>query len=179
MVSYDEMVDFIRSLFDLALKTNDSLEFGVLTGCLRISKESIFTGMNNLNVNSISEVQFSRIFRLYRRGSTGNAELLWSGTVSSIAKQWYDGYHFGRTEMYCPWDIAKYCNSLIYNPDAEPQAYWLNTSGNDIIRQFVSSATATMKFEIGQLIAGEVIAKKINQELTYRDFHEGRNILKS
>ena len=175
---YDKMVDFIRSLFDAALKTNDSLEFGVLTGCLRISKESIFTGMNNLNVNSISEVQFSEYFGFTDEEVKEMLNFYGLEQYHAIAKQWYDGYHFGRTEMYCPWDITKYCNSLIYNPDAEPQAYWLNTSGNDIIRQFVSSATATMKFEIGQLIAGEVIAKKINQELTYRDFHEGRNIPK-
>lgn len=175
---YDKMVDFIRSLFDAALKTNDSLEFGVLTGCLRISKESIFTGMNNLNVNSISEVQFSEYFGFTDEEVQAMLNFYGLEQYHAIAKQWYDGYHFGRTEMYCPWDITKYCNSLIYNPDAEPQAYWLNTSGNDIIRQFVSSATATMKFEIGQLIAGEIIAKKINQELTYRDFHEGRNIPK-
>ena len=175
---YDKMVDFIRSLFDAALKTNDSLEFGVLTGCLRISKESIFTGMNNLNVNSISEVQFSEYFGFTDEEVKEMLNFYGLEQYHAIAKQWYDGYHFGRTEMYCPWDITKYCNSLIYNPDAEPQAYWLNTSGNDIIRQFISSATATMKFEIGQLIAGEIIAKKINQELTYRDFHEGRNIPK-
>ena len=163
------MVDFIRSLFDAALKTNDSLEFGVMTGCLRISKESIFTGMNNLNVNSISEVQFSEYFGFTDAEVKEMLNFYGLEQYHAIAKQWYDGYHFGRTEMYCPWDIVKYCNDLFHNPDALPKAYWLNTSGNDIVRQFISSATATMKHEIEHLMAGESIRKVINQELTYRD----------
>ena len=175
---YDEMVDFIRSLFDAALKTNDSLEFGVLTGCLRISKESIFTGMNNLKVYPVSDVAFSDYFGFTDAEVQQMLKTYGLEQYHDTVKQWYDGYHFGKTEMYCPWDITNYCFDMLQNPDAQPTAYWLNTSGNDIIRQFVSSATATMKFEIGQLIAGEIIAKKINQELTYRDFHEGRNIPK-
>ena len=169
---YDKMVKFIRSLFDAALKTNDSLEFGVLTGCLRISKESIFTGMNNLNVNSISEVQFSEYFGFTDEEVKEMLNFYGLEQYHSIAKQWYDGYHFGRTEMYCPWDIVKYCNDLLHNPDAQPKAYWLNTSGNDIVRQFISSATATMKDDIEHLMAGKPVRKVINQELTYRELND-------
>jgi len=169
---YDEMVDFIRSLFDAALKTNDSLEFGVLTGCLRVSKESIFTGMNNLNVNSISEVQFSEYFGFTDEEVKEMLNFYGLEQYHSIAKQWYDGYHFGRTEMYCPWDIVKYCNDLLHNPDAQPKAYWLNTSGNDIVGQFISSATATMKDDIEHLMAGQSVRKVISQELTYRELND-------
>ncbi|MEE5994758.1 MAG: AAA family ATPase, partial [Oscillospiraceae bacterium] len=169
---YDKMVKFIRSLFDAALKTNDSLEFGVLTGCLRISKESIFTGMNNLNVNSISEVQFSEYFGFTDEEVKEMLNFYGLEQYHSIAKQWYDGYHFGRTEMYCPWDIVKYCNDLLHNPDAQPKAYWLNTSGNDIVRQFISSATATMKDDIEHLMAGQSVRKVISQELTYRELND-------
>ena len=174
---YNEMVDFIRSLFDVALKTNDSLEFGALTGCLRISKESIFTGMNNLNVNSISEVQFSEYFGFTDEEVKETLNFYGLEQYHDTAKQWYDGYHFGRTEMYCPWDIVKYCNDLLHNPDAQPKAYWINTSGNDIVRKFISSATATMKDEIEQLMSGEPVRKTINQELTYRELNANRENL--
>ena len=166
------MVDFIHSLFNTALKTNDSLEFGVLTGCLRISKESIFTGLNNLKVYAVSSVQFSEYF-----GFT-DAEIIQMLNFCpltehyEITKAWYDGYLFGRTEVYCPWDVANYCAELLHSTDAESQAYWINTSGNDIVRQLISSATATMKYEMEQLIAGETITKRINQELTYRDLKD-------
>ncbi|MBR4320133.1 MAG: AAA family ATPase [Oscillospiraceae bacterium] len=169
---YDEMVDFIRSLFDVALKTNDSLEFGVLTGCLRISKESIFTGMNNLNVNSISEVQFSEYFGFTDEDVKEMLNFYGLEQYHAIAKQWYDGYHFGMTEMYCPWDIVKYCNDLLHNSAAQPKAYWINTSGNDIVRKFISSATATMKHEIERLMSGQSIKKAVNQELTYRELND-------
>ncbi len=174
---YDEMVDFIRSLFDTALKTNDSLEFGVLTGCLRISKESIFTGMNNLNVNSISDVQFSEYFGFTDEEVKEMLNFYGLEQYYDTAKQWYDGYHFGKTEMYCPWNITKYCNDLRYNSEAQPKAYWINTSGNDIVRQFISSATATMKDEIEQLMSGEPVRKTINQELTYRELNESNENL--
>ena len=174
---YDKMVDFIRSLFNAALKTNDSLEFGVLTGCLWISKESIFTGMNNLNVNSISDVQFSEYFGFTDEEVKQMLNFYALEQYYDTAKQWYDGYHFGRTEMYCPWDITKYCNDLRYNSEAQPKAYWINTSGNDIVRQFISSATATMKDEIEQLMSGEPVRKTINQELTYRELNESNENL--
>ena len=169
---YDEMVDFIRSLFDAALKTNDSLEFGVLTGCLRISKESIFTGMNNLNVNSISDVQFSEYFGFTDEEVQQMMKFYGLEQYHGTAKQWYDGYHFGKTEMYCPWDVTKYCFDLINNPDALPKAHWINTSGNDIVRKFISSATATMKHEIERLMSGQSIKKAVNQELTYRELND-------
>jgi hypothetical protein len=169
---YNEMVDFIRSLFDVALKTNDSLEFGVLTGCLRISKESIFTGMNNLDVNSISDVQFSEYFGFTDEEVQQMLKAYGLEQYHDTAKQWYDGYHFGETEMYCPWDITKYCRDLSQNPNAQPKAYWINTSGNDIVRQFISSATATMKHDIETLMAGQPVRKTVTQELTYRELND-------
>ena len=169
---YDEMVDFIRSLFDTALKTNDSLEFGVLTGCLRISKESIFTGMNNLKVYSISDVAFSDYFGFTDAEVQQMLKTYGLEQYRDIVKQWYDGYHFGKTEMYCPWDITNYCFDMLQNPDAQPKAYWLNTSGNDIIKQFISSATATVKDDIEQLMSGEPVRKIISQELTYRELND-------
>ncbi len=169
---YNEMVDFIRSLFDVALKTNDSLEFGVLTGCLRISKESIFTGMNNLDVNSISDVQFSEYFGFTDEEVQQMLKAYGLEQYHDTAKQWYDGYRFGETEMYCPWDITKYCRDLSKNPNAQPKAYWINTSGNDIVRQFISSATATMKHDIETLMAGQSVRKAVTQELTYRELND-------
>lgn len=169
---YDKMVDFIRSLFDAALKTNDSLEFGVLTGCLRISKESIFTGMNNLKVYSISDVAFSDYFGFTDAEVQQMLKTYGLEQYHDTVKQWYDGYHFGKTEMYCPWDITNYCFDMLQNPDAQPKAYWLNTSGNDIIKQFISSATATVKDDIEQLMSGEPVRKIISQELTYRELND-------
>jgi len=169
---YDEMVDFIRSLFDAALKTNDSLEFGVLTGCLRVSKESIFTGMNNLKVYSISDVAFSDYFGFTDAEVQQMLKTYELEKYHDTVKQWYDGYHFGKTEMYCPWDITNYCFDMLQNPDAQPKAYWLNTSGNDIVRQFISSATATMKDDIEHLMAGQSVRKVISQELTYRELND-------
>ncbi len=174
---YNEMVDFIRSLFDVALKTNDSLEFGVLTGCLRISKESIFTGMNNLKVYSISDVAFSDYFGFTDAEVQKMLKTYELEQYHDTVKQWYDGYHFGKTEMYCPWDITNYCFDMLQNLDAQPKAYWINTSGNDIVRRFISSATATMKDEIEQLMSGEPVRKTINQELTYRELNANRENL--
>ena len=169
---YNEMVDFIRSLFDVALKTNDSLEFGVLTGCLRISKESIFTGMNNLKIYPISDVAFSEYFGFTDEEVQQMLKAYGMERYHDTAKQWYDGYHFGKTEMYCPWDITNYCFDMLQNPDAQPKAYWINTSGNDIVRQFISSATATMKHDIETLMAGQSVRKAVTQELTYRELND-------
>ncbi len=174
---YDQMVKFIRSLFDAALKTNDSLEIGVLTGCLRISKESIFTGMNNLKVYSISDVAFSDYFGFTDEEVQQMMKTYGLEQHHNTVKQWYDGYHFGKTEMYCPWDITNYCFDMLQNPDAQPKAYWLNTSGNDIVRQFITSATATMKHEIERLMSGQSIKKAVNQELTYRELKDNSNNL--
>ena len=166
---YDDMVNLIRMLFGRALKTNDSLKFAVLTGCLRISKESIFTGLNNFNVYSIKDVQYNEYFGF---SDTEVRQLLeYYGFMGKydIIKRWYDGYHFGEMEVYCPWDVVSYCHALKMNPATEPKNYWVNTSGNDIIRRFLSMADAATRDEIELLINGSHVKKMIHQELTYRD----------
>ncbi len=166
---YDDMVNLIRMLFGRALKTNDSLKFAVLTGCLRISKESIFTGLNNFNVYSIKDVQYHEYFGF---SDTEVRQLLeYYGFMGKydIIKRWYDGYHFGGMEVYCPWDVVSYCHALKMNPATEPKNYWVNTSSNDIIRRFLSMADAATRDEIELLINGSHVKKMIHQELTYRD----------
>ena len=164
---YEKMVSLIRNLFGNALKTNLSLYFAVLTGCLRISKESIFTGLNNLKVMSITNVQFEEYF-----GFTDPEvkEILnYYGLMDHFdsMKAWYDGYRFGNQDVYCPWDVLSYCDNLRANPNARPEDYWSNTSGNAIVRRFIDLANGKTKNEIERLIAGETILKEINQELTY------------
>ena len=166
---YDEMVSLIRNMFGNALKTNENLQFAVLTGCLRISKESIFTGLNNLNVMTISDPYFSDSF-----GFTDEdvAELLrYYGLEAyhDTFRSWYDGYRFGGTSVYCPWDVIKYAQILLRDPEAEPENYWANTSGNGIIRRLLKKADQTTRDEVEQLINGEAIVKTVRQELTYRD----------
>ncbi len=166
---YDDMVNLIRMLFGRALKTNDSLKFAVLTGRLRISKESIFTGLNNFNVYSIKDVQYHEYFGF---SDTEVRQLLeYYGFMGKydIIKRWYDGYHFGGMEVYCPWDVVSYCHALKMNPATEPKNYWVNTSSNDIIRRFLSMADAATRDEIELLINGSHVKKMIHQELTYRD----------
>ena len=169
---YDQMVTLIRKLFAQALKTNDSLQFAVLTGCMRISKESIFTGLNNLRVMSIADVSFDEYF-----GFTDQdvRELLayynFMAYYDSV-KDWYDGYQFGNVEVYCPWDVINYCYDLRADRNARPRNYWVNTSGNDIVRHFIERAdSGRMKKEIEKLVAGETVTKVIRQELTYRDMY--------
>ena len=166
---YDAMVELIRVLFGNAFKTNSSLYFAVLTGCLRISKESIFTGLNNFNVYTVKDVQYKEYF-----GFTDNevkALLKYYGFTDKYnrIKEWYNGYRFGDLDIYCPWDVVSYCHALKMNPLTEPQNYWVNTSSNSIIRKFIERADGTAKEEIEQLIHGKSIKKKIRQELTYRD----------
>lgn len=166
---YDEMVELIRSLFGQALKTNDSLHFAVLTGCLRISRESIFTGLNNFKVYTIKDVRFSEYF-----GFTDvevRKMLSFYGFMDhyQIMKEWYDGYKFGDVGIYCPWDVINYCDDLRDASVTGPRNYWVNTSSNDIIRKFVSRANAVTRREIEDLIDGGSIKKRICQELTYRD----------
>ena len=166
---YDEMVSLIRNMFGNALKTNEYLQFAVLTGCLRISKESIFTGLNNLNVMTISDPYFCDSF-----GFTDAevAELLrYYGLEGyhDTFRDWYDGYRFGSTSVYCPWDVIKYAQILLRDPEAEPENYWANTSGNGIIRRLLKKADQTTRDEVEQLINGECIVKTVRQELTYRD----------
>ena len=166
---YREMVALIRSLFGQALKTNDFLQFAVLTGCLRVSKESIFTGLNNFDVNSIVDVEHDEKF-----GFTESEvhELLHNYGLEDTApemKEWYDGYHFGNAEVYCPWDVINYAKKLLADPQAEPQAFWINTSGNDLVKRFVDKADKTTQGEIERLIAGEAIEKAVRLELTYNE----------
>ena len=170
---YNEMLNLIRSMFSAALKTNDSLHFAVLTGCLRISKESIFTGLNNLKVHSISDSQFDEYF-----GFT-DAEvqkLLCDYDLNEHAteiKEWYNGYRFGEQDVYCPWDVINYCYDLLANPKVKPQAYWLNTSGNDTVRRLIDKAdTGMIQSEIEDLIAGQSIRKKLNERLTHNEVHQ-------
>lgn len=166
---YDEMTELIRSLFGQALKTNDSLYFAVLTGCLRVSKESIFTGLNNFNVMSVRDVCFNEYFGFtdgeVREMLTYYGRMECYGSV----KEWYDGYRFGNLEIYCPWDVVSYCYALKMNPSASPQNYWVNTSSNDIIMKFIDKADAITRDEIELLIGGRSIKKEIHQELTYKD----------
>ena len=166
---YDEIVKFIRNLLGNALKTNDSLYFAVLTGCLRISKESIFTGLNNLNVMTVSDPYFCDSF-----GFTENevAELLNDyglGDFHDTVRDWYDGYQFGDTSVYCPWDVIKYVQILLRDKTAEPENYWANTSGNDLIRRLLKKANQTTRNDVECLINGGTITKTIRQELTYRE----------
>ena len=169
---YREMVSLIRGLFGMALKTNDSLQFAVLTGCLRISKESIFTGFNNFEVLSVLNVPYDESF-----GFTDNEveKLLDDYTFSDHypeVKEWYDGYHFGNTDIYCPWDVIRYCKSLCADPNAMPEDFWSNSSGNAIVRRFIDKADVQTKNEIERLIAGECIEKEISLELFIKKIRE-------
>lgn len=164
---YREMVALIRSLFGQALKTNDFLQFAVLTGCLRVSKESSFTGLNNFKVLSITDSRYDEQF-----GFTDAEvkQLLADYVLSSHEsemKEWYDGYHFGNVDVYCPWDVINHVDRLVSDPDAEPQDYWINTSGNALVKRFVDKADKTMQGEIERLIAGEAIEKAVRLDLTY------------
>lgn len=168
---YDDMVSFIRIFLGEALKTNDNTEFAIVTGCLRISKESIFTGVNNFKVFSINDTRFSDYF-----GFTNDEvrEMLsYYGIIDKYetTKAWYDGYLFGKTEIYCPWDVLNHCDTVVNTDDIEPQAYWINSSGNDIIRKFIEMANSTTKSELELLIAGNTVVKTIKQELTYADLY--------
>lgn len=164
---YQEMVSLIRGLFGMALKTNDSLQFAVLTGCLRISKESIFTGLNNFKVLSILDSRFDEQF-----GFTDQEvqKILDDYELSSHfeeTKEWYDGYRFGNADIYCPWDVINYVEQLRYDPAAVPQDFWSNSSGNAMVRRFIDMADVSTKNEIERLIAGESIEKDVTPELTY------------
>ena len=166
---YEEMVELIRTLFGNALKTNESLDFAVLTGCLRISKESIFTGLNNFNVYTVKDVHYNEYFGF----SDGEVrELLeyygFMGNYDAI-KEWYDGYRFGKLEIYCPWDVVCYCHALKMDASKVPQNYWVNTSSNGIVRKLIEQADEVTRKEIELLVNGRSIKKKLRQELTYRD----------
>jgi hypothetical protein len=170
---YDQMIVLIRNMFEQALKTNKSMYFSVLTGCLRISKESIFTGLNNPKILSITDIEFSEYFGF--TDAEVRALLKYYDLLEfyNIIKEWYDGYQFGNIRVYCPWDVLCYCNKLRVNRRAQPEKYWLNTSGNDVVQHFIEMAkTSTMKREIEELIEGNTVTKEIRQELTYRERYD-------
>ena len=170
---YDQMISLVRSLLGEALKTNSSLKLAVLTGCLRISKESIFTGLNNLKVLTIADERFDEYF-----GFTDKEVkdlLKYYGVMDHYeeVKRWYDGYQFGNAEVYCPWDVLNHCDRIRSGSHVQPENYWINTSSNDAVKRFIQeSANATTKREIERLVAGEVITKEIHQELTYAEVYQ-------
>ena len=166
---YEEMVSLIRGLFGQALKTNEFLQFAVLTGCLRVSKESIFTGLNNFKILSITDARFDEHFGFTK--AEVNQLLTDYQLEEHLAetKEWYDGYRFGDTNIYCPWDVISYVDHISADPHAEPEAFWINTSGNDLVKRFIDKADKTTQNEIERLIAGEAIEKKVRLDLTYHE----------
>ena len=166
---YDKMVELIRGMFHAALKTNPNLAFGVLTGCLRVSKESIFTGLNNLDVYSISDPECDDLFGFNEAEVNKILEDYDFSEKKDEVKAWYDGYKFGKKDIYCPWDVLKYVEKHLSDRELEPQNYWANTSGNDLVREFVDISTKETTEELEKLVAGEKVEKRINENLTYRD----------
>lgn len=164
---YSEMTSLIRGILGQALKTNDYLQFAVLTGCLRISKESIFTGLNNFKVLSIADARFDEQFGFTDSEVRDILEEYGVSDKISEVKDWYDGYRFGKADVYCPWDVINYVDHLQADPNARPQAYWINSSGNGLVRRLINIADESTKYEIERLIAGETIEKAIRLELTY------------
>nr|WP_294658520.1 AAA family ATPase [uncultured Blautia sp.] len=171
---YKEMAMLIRKLFEQVLKTNESLKLAVLTGCMRISKESIFTGLNNFEVLSVADVRFDEYFGFTDREVRKLLEYYHLSDKYQQIKEWYDGYQFGNVEVYCPWDVMNYCVTLLADPNAEPQNYWINTSSNEAVRRFIreSDNSGTIRREIEGLVAGECIIKELHQELTYEDMYQ-------
>ena len=167
---YPQMIYLIRAMFQAALKTNSSLFFAVLTGCLRVSKESIFTGLNNLMVHSISDPSFDEYFGFTDEEVGKMLSDYGLEAHHQEAREWYDGYRFGGQDVYCPWDVINYVYALRVDPQAEPKAYWLNTSGNAMVRELISkSADGTTQMEIERLIEGETITKTLNEQLTHNE----------
>lgn len=174
---YDQMTDFIRSLFESALKTNDSLEFAVITGCLRISKESIFTGLNNLQIISLLNNDYSEYFGFTQEEISDLLHYYSLEERQEELKKWYDGYQFGNTEVYNPWSVINYANDKIWSSALFPKPYWSNTSSNSIIRELIETADVSAKKEIEELIAGGTIRKQIHEEITYTDIHVSQDNL--
>ena len=174
---YDQMIDFIRSLFESVLKTNDNLEFAVVTGCLRVGRESIFTGLNNLEINSVFNDNFAEYFGFTQ--SDVEAMLAYYGVSEKIdeVRRWYDGYLFGQTEVYNPWSVTNYVKTVVMNAVAYPRPYWSNTSSNSIIRELVDLADEQAKAEIERLISGEPIEKPVHEEITYEDIYRSQDYL--
>ena len=169
---YEEMISLIRNMFSNVLKTNHDLYFAVLTGCLRISKESIFTGLNNLNVMTVSDPYFCDSFGFTDSEVEEMLRYYGLDEFQSVVRDWYDGYQFGDVSVYCPWDVIKYVQILLKDRKAEPENYWANTSGNDLVRRLLQKANQTTRNEVEELIGGGAITKTIRQELTYRDVED-------
>lgn len=169
---YDQMVNMVRGVLGQVLKTNNSLKFAVLTGCMRISKESIFTGLNNFTVLSCSDVEFDEYFGFTDEEVRKLLEDYGLSDHYLTVKEWYDGYRFGNVEVYCPWDVLCYCRKLLSDPDLKPQNFWINTSSNDVVKKFIQRAgNQTTKREIERLVAGEEIVKELHPELTYQEMY--------
>ncbi len=169
---YDEMILLIRNMFEQALKTNDSLYFAVLTGCLRVSKESIFTGMNNPKVFSVTDAECDSCFGFTDHEVREMLSYYGLNDKYDTVKEWYDGYHFGDADVYCPWDVVSYVNKLQAKRTLPPQDFWSNTSSNDVVKRFLEQANPTTRDEIERLIAGEYVVKTINEELTYKELYD-------
>ena len=174
---YDEMIFFIRSLFESALKTNDYLEFAVITGCLRISKESIFTGLNHLDIISVLDTEYSEHFGFLPGEVEQMLEFYELSDQKAVIKRWYDGYMFGNSEVYNPWSVIKYVKQLRSDKNAFPRPYWSNTSSNDIVKSLVERADWDTKEELEQLIAGKTIEKPVHEEITYDDIYKTQDNL--
>lgn len=166
---YRQMAALIRGLFGQVLKTNDSLQFSVLTGCLRVSKESIFTGLNNFKVLSITDARFDEQFGFTEEEVGKLLAFYHLESHLSEIKNWYDGYRFGNADIFCPWDVIGHVDRLMEDPEAEPQPYWINTSGNDLVKRFIDKADKTTRDEIERLMTGGTIEKEIRMELTYEE----------
>ena len=164
---YREMVALIRGLFGEALKTNDFLQFAVLTGCLRVSKESIFTGLNNFKVYSADDVRYDEEFGFTNEEVKKLLEDYNLQKHFTEVKEWYDGYHFGNADIYCPWDVINFAKKLVSDPSARPSAFWINSSGNDMVKRFVDKADQTTRDEIEKLVAGGFVEKQLRLDLTY------------
>lgn len=172
---YDQMVSLICSMFSRVLKTNSSLYFAVMTGCLRVAKESIFTGLNNIKVLSVTDVRFDEYFGFTDSDVRELLDYYGLSRHYETIREWYDGYHFGDIDVYCPWDVICYCDKLRADDHALPEDYWKNTSSNDVIRHFLEQARGMTKKEIEDLISGGRVMKSINQELTYKDLYSSIN----
>ena len=164
---YREMVTLIRGLFGEAFKTNDFLQFAVLTGCLRISKESIFTGLNNFKVYAANDLRYDEAFGFTNEEVKRLLADYHLEEHFAEVKEWYDGYHFGNADIYCPWDVINYVDDLVFDPQARPKSYWINSSGNELVKRFIDKADMTTRDEIEELIAGYAVEKRIRMDLTY------------
>ena len=170
---YREMVSLIRAMFGDALKTNEYLQFAVLTGCMRVSKESIFTGLNNLRVYTVSDVSYNECFGFTDAEVRSMLEYYGLASHHEMMKEWYDGYNFGGQDVYCPWDVINYCSDLRADQTAEPKPYWINTSGNDMLKHLIAeSGNGTVQAEIESLIAGETVIKNVNENITHNEVYD-------